>query len=313
MERLEELSEKIFSNGINFLRDLKWNCSIKDFRNFLILELKKETEICIYFPPCISLNNCLGFYSPCEDDKLCIKNGDIIKVEYGIRNLDGKNKFLFGKTFIADNINSDSSSSSSSNLPIYFLENLYKKIKKEEFSCTDDLRMFIESECAENKFVPIQNCLSFQQETDDYTSSYFYLNYKKEYDSNDYLIGLENLNFDINSGDIFDINLTILPEKDNQKFQTYSKPTQLFKIDEFNRINLKLKSSRMIYNLAKKTYGDDVFCFNDLSLNNSNLSKAQAKIGLADCVKKEVFEEFPILFIKGDDPVYYRKFSFKFR
>ena len=37
----------------------------------------------IAFPTCLSVNNCVGHYSPLSDDTLTLKEGDMVKIDMG--------------------------------------------------------------------------------------------------------------------------------------------------------------------------------------------------------------------------------------
>lgn len=42
----------------------------------------------VAFPTCISINNCVGHFSPLKDDTTVLKDGDIVKMYVGIQILD---------------------------------------------------------------------------------------------------------------------------------------------------------------------------------------------------------------------------------
>lgn len=303
---LEKIAEDIFRDAINYISKNK--CTIGELRRYVGDKIRSR-GLRLSFPVCISIGNCIGFN--CEDSEKIIQEDDLCKIEFGLTNIQTSENFYFGKTRSSSGI-------------VNALEDIYKSILKEKdsFECTDDLRLFIEGKCAEADLVPIKNCISFQQD-DENGCGYFYLNYTPEYDTNDYLTNLENLNFDINRGDRFDINITVLEDdndnddniKYNHKIITNSGHVgNIFKIlPDINNShrNLKLKSSRMLYNLVKKQYLYDAFHFNSLDLNGSNLSILGAKMGLRECIEKDLFEEFPISWVK-DTPVYFRKFTITF-
>lgn len=305
---LEKIAEDIFRDAINYISKNK--CTISDLRRYVGDKIRSR-GLRLSFPVCISIGNCIGFN--CEDLERIIEEDDLCKIEFGLTNVQTSENFYFGKT-----------RGSGSSSVVDALEDIYKCILKESkngaFECTDDLRLFIEGKCAEADLVPIKNCISFQQDNES-GCGYFYLNYLPEYDNDDYLLNLENLNFDINGGDRFDINITVLEDNEdstikyNHKIVTNNGHTgSIFKIlPDINNShrNLKLKSSKMLYNLVKKQYLYDAFHFNSLDLNGSNLSILGAKMGLRECIEKDLFEEFPVSWVK-DTPVYFRKFTITF-
>jgi methionine aminopeptidase len=48
----------------------------------------KNLERGIAFPCCLSINEIAGHYSPCADDSVNLKNGDVVKIELGAH-IDG--------------------------------------------------------------------------------------------------------------------------------------------------------------------------------------------------------------------------------
>jgi hypothetical protein len=314
MEISQNIYEKVKKEVLK--RTLTKETVTTGFVHKLIYDEIKKNNLGVYFPVSISLNNCVGYNTSTDSE---IKLGDIVKVEFGVctgsagKPVDSVN-YLFGKTFVAGKEDDHY---------IKFLESLYIKVKEwfemdsgdtvDSDNCTDSLRQLIESECAEARCTPVKNCLSMQQETsiDEYAPNYFYLNYTKEYDKNDYLICMENLNFDIERGDIYDINITIVPESDGALKYTYG-DTTIFQLNQSVKTSLSLRSSRILYSTVKKEYNDRPFDFNRL-----NLSIPTAKAGLRECIKRDLFEEYPVMYVntKGESngqviPVYHLKATF---
>lgn len=335
MEKLRIISEHIYekvkkevskglTNGVNEVLNgvhevPKETINVASIQKLVYDEIKNH-NLGVYFPLSISVNNCVGYNTSTNYD---IQLGDIVKVEFGVssvNSLNEVNSVMFGKTFVAGKEDDQY---------VKFLDELYIKVKAwfrkvdkndSHFYCTDSLRQLIESECAEARCFPVKNCLSMQQEgqsEDEYAPNYFYLNYTKEYDKMDYLIGMENLNFDVEKGDIYDINITIVPDgvhdgvpNGNPKY-IYG-DTTIFQLNQYKKTSLTLKAARILYNTVKKEYNDRPFDFNRLDLSNINLSniKSTVKAGLRECVKKGLFEEYPVMYIKDNIPVYHLKATF---
>ena len=269
-------------------RNIKKLC---EYGNNLILQelsqiYKKEKNKNIGFPVNISLNNCLGNYI--ED--VIIDENDIIKIELGV-NISGCIS-IFAETFsIIPNIN----------LKKYtkFLDkiqnSLLKMIKDKETG--DEIRIFIESKCTEINVFPVENCISYQSDIDylkTHDSKYFIMNYKKYYDNNEYLI-LENINYEFEENDVYNINLTIIPDNDDD----HQEDTVIYNTDEKsyiytltdNTYGLKLKTSRDFYNEIKKNH-----YFNPFEIQKYKYKNFSS--GIKECEKNNLLNVFPVKYTK---------------
>jgi hypothetical protein len=194
----------------------------------------------------------------------------------------------------------------------------------EERFTTDDIRQLIESELAEHNLFPMKNCISMQSgptwTSQDTNSNYFYLNYKKEYDQNDYLIPFENLNFDIEHGDTYNVCI-VFGTTENCKFNPQF-GSGIYKINRWQTTrNLKTKAAKQLANFVLKNYFLEAFdfkklntstegdgnrpCSGDLRSTGTELSN---KLGLKECLSAGIFEEVPFY----DDHVYCAKFTVTF-
>lgn len=172
---------------------------------------------------------------------------------------------------------------------------------------TDDLRILIEQECYKNNFVPLINTVSYSQ-----NDSWFVLNYKKKYDNDDFLIGEENLCFDFQKDDIWNINVEVVClddldlsdltendlniKNDQSNFYNFS--------DDF--VNLKFNSSKVFLNKFKKENQIEIdkkkinCVFN---LNRNKLISGE-KIGMKECLEKQVLINIPKKYLKENIPVF---------
>ena len=296
VERLKKYIFKKFSDGKKI-----WVSDLIRYTQDLI----REKNYQIYFPVCISLDNCVGYFTPSKlEDDLIIKQDSIIKLEVGVSSKGQCH--LIGETFfLNDKYNR--------------IEKCFREIKERvkkikavtnEDLTTDDVRLFIEGHLAEYDLVPLQNCISFQQmDESSFDSNYFYLNYRKEYDSNDYLIPLQNLNFDILQGDTYDINITVSSESETPvKFIIES--GNIFKVnDPIIAKNLKTKSARQLASLVKSKIAFD---FEDLDFQKVGLTKLSSRLGLKECVSSGFLEEYRTHYTKDKSPIFHLKFSVTF-
>lgn len=251
----------------------------------------------VAFPVSISLNDCVGnyIYEPDNDNYNCITKGDVVKIELGV-DIAGCITIL-GETIVYDN-------GDTHNDKIQLLEELKGDITSLVFpsQTNDELRIHIESKCTEINCFPTQNCTSFQQidghlESDD--SKYMILNYRKKYDINEYLLSMENLCFEFEVGEVYNINLTVTEESD----VTYKTPhdPHIYRFNE-NYYNLKLKSAKTFLSQVKSIHGNNAFF-----IQNYNATPSE-RLGFKECFKNMILTDYPVIYTRST-PVFHKKFT----
>jgi len=259
---------------------------------------KKESNKGIAYPTSISLNNCIGnfVYEP-KSSYNTIKVNDVVKIELGV-NIGGCIATL-GKTV---NYNNEPDSEI-----VTFLESLEKKIVKELKSgnLNDDVRILVESECADKGYFLIENCTSYQQlnghpKTEE--SKYIVFNHQKYYDDEDNLVVETNDCFDFEENEVYTINIVI--GKDLGSNVKYIEPhsSHIARMNEYF-YNLKLKSSREFYSKVKFSHGNNAFY-----LDNYN-QEYTSRIGIKECSDIGILDMYPVQYIKGNMPLYHKKFT----
>lgn len=264
---------------------------------------KNKNKLGVAYPTSISLNNCVGNYLYSEGD--VIKNGDIVKIEIGV-NIYGCIVNL-GETIIYNGCDE----------PNKYLElldilknDIINIIKHGENN--DEMRIHIESKCLDYNCFPVENCISYQHldnqcKTEE--SKYMILNYTDiDNDNyNDNINCLENICFEFNEGEVYTINLKIIPNNMNNADETKHK---YYKLDEphiyrFNDYyyDFKLRSSREFSSAMKKKY--DTNAFNFLQYKNNKTYR----LGIKECLKRELLESYPILYSRDKLPIYHKIFT----
>ena len=250
----------------------------------LALIYKKETNKFIAYPVCISLNNCIGN----KNENIIILEDDLIKIELGISISDCVN--IIAETFRI----------TKEELSINFLNEIEKDIldliKVEEIN--DTIKIHIESKCTDNDFFPIENCISYQlngnREDILEDSKTIILNYTKKFDLDDNLISEQNICYEFEEGDVFIINLSIIPSVEEiEKIYYKEIPSSFCHLNDFI-YSLKLKHSRAFYNEIKTNYQFNTF-------DISKYTTPQNKIGITECIKSGLLEKLPL------KHVYYNK------
>lgn len=269
---------------------------IVDIGNEKILEqlskIYKKDNKYIGFPVSISLNNCVGnyVYDYEDESKNMIQENDVIKIELGV-NIGGCISIL-GETFSINDIKWLKKANN-------FLIKLQKRILKlvENGYTADDLKIFIENECILVNMFPVENSVSYQSEKNHLKtidSKYIVLNCVKHYDNNDNLISPEFINYEFETDDVYNINLSIIPinpENDNKIIVKKQEKSHLYTLND-NTYQLKMKSSRLLYNLIKIDNSFNPFEINKYDKNSKN------KIGITECIRNNILEPLPIIYIK---------------
>jgi methionine aminopeptidase len=311
----KELQQRILSGEC----DVKSLCEYGDER---IIEecqniYKKEENKGIAFPTSISLNNCVGNYiydSNQEYNK--IKNGDVIKIELGIQ-ISGCIAIL-GETICERDANEREANEREANerdASASEILTFLNKLKKDIVSAIRvgetnyEIKYLIQSKCTEMGYFPVENTTSYQSsdshiKTQD--SKYIILNYQKYYDD-DGNVANEDLCFEFEEGEIYNINLAIVKNNDENDDETSHEivsddTSHIMRLNDYF-YNLKLKNSREFYSTVKQNHGFNAFKSSDYNTN------VRHRIGIKECIDNCILDTFDIRYIKDKSPVYHKKFT----
>jgi methionine aminopeptidase len=265
---------------------------------------KKEKTKKIAFPTSISLNNCLGNYiydyQNENSEYNTIKNSDVIKIELGVC-IGGCISVLCETFTIDDNPKITEITEFLNKME----KDLVKRIKHEETA--DELRIYFESKCTDNDVFPVENCISYQQsdgllKSDEH--KYMIFNYRKYYDMNDYLITPENINYEFEEHDVYTINLSVIPESDQEEPIKYKNKgdSHIYRINDYV-YSLKLKSSRTFYNNAKAKNANYAFEIAPY------LHDVKNRMGIKECLDNGILDKYPITYVQPNLPVITKKFT----
>lgn len=286
----KEIVEKI-KNGE---RNVKHLC---EYGNMMILQKCGKNDS-VAIPVCISLNNCIGYYV--YEEKLekynTISDNDVIKIEFGV-NCGGKIVIL-GETLV---IESDETHSEFLKLLEDITQEVVKLVKHGETN--DEIRMMVESKCTELGCFPVENCIGYQQidgKMKTQESKYIVFNHRKYWDDNDNLAVEENLCFELEEGEVYNINLTIVPDREHVYKEKHKSHICMFN-DYF--VSLRTRSGKTYLAQVKKKYKNDAFVVSDTT------NTALEKFGFRECYEKGLLEEFPVLYVKDGSNVYHKKFT----
>lgn len=264
----------------------------------------------VAFTTSISLNDCVGNYIYQENNDLynIIKPGDVIKIQLGV-NIGGCIAVL-GETIVYKSQDEEKNKEYKRYLDL--LDNLGKTIPKIMIpgNVNDDLKMIIESKCTESGCFPVENTTSYQHlegqlHTDD--SKYIITNYQKYYDEDDNLTGPQNLCFEFEPGEVYTINLVIIPnnyEKDDETTHDYKEKhdPHIYRFND-SYYNLKLRMSREFCSLVKGKYDTNAFNCTPFKTNG------RSRTGIKECLENYILETYPILYSKERLPIFHKKFT----
>lgn len=243
----------------------------------------------VAYPISISLNNKIDHYTY-DHENPNIKKNDIVKIKLGV-DIDGCIA-MYSNTFIYNNENMENSY-------ITFLNNLKDKILKQMYvgNTNDELRIYIETKCTKAKCFPITNNKSYQHLNNQIYNNdgkYMILNYKKLYDRNEYIIQ-KNDCFDFEENEIYTINISIVPDDDNNDYKIKIDDSQsLYRLNDIYH-GFKLKTSRVFHSLITKNHNFNVFNISEY-LNDTKL-----RLGIKECVNNKILERLPASFIDDNN------------
>lgn len=251
----------------------------------LVFKKSKKTKG-IACPVSITTNNTVLYYTydySKENPLNFIKETDVVKINLGIVINDCIANLCETFTIIENK---------KINKIIKRLDKMVDQIEEtiKPGEINDEIRILIESKCTEKGIFPIENCISFQHEPKYDESKYLILNYKKRYDFDDNLIGLQNLCFEYEKDEVYTIQLSVVQIDENSDEPIIYKKLDNSHLYRFNdtHYSLKLKSSREFLNECKskhKTYLFDIQEYDKIVKN---------KFGINECLKNCILEQFPI-------------------
>ena len=305
---MNALKQKINAGEDNVADLSKWGNEF--IQNELSKVYKKEKHKGVGYPVSISLNNCVGHYIYEHDNDQAryntINKSDIIKIELGVN--IGEAISMLGESFtrVSDN-EEESTDDTFHQKHIDFLDRIAPKIAKmmNTTATNDDIRMFIESECTNNGCFPVENCTSYQMFpghllTEE--SKYIIANHQQYYDEDDLPVTPENICMDLCKGEVYTINLTIVPEADNEIKYVQPHNPHIYRFND-NFYNLRLKSSREFCSKVKGKHFNNAFWIGEYS------DSPKMRMGLKETMDCGILDGFEVYYTKYYNPVYHKKFN----
>jgi methionine aminopeptidase len=240
----------------------------------------------VFIPISINLNDCISFYvdelvnQEIRKEYSVVRVGDVVKIEMGVV-IEGC-ILHFGETFIASGgkerreWNTETDTNKNANI-LKKLNDIPKRLCKKVYPelddsndirlVNDDISNFVTSECTKFDCYPVTNTISYKGTIDSYENQdeKIILGFKPKYDETDEWIILDNPCYDIQNGDVFNLNITIVPEretnyvhngkvyKQNEHIYTEPHPPHLYRFTG-ETLKFNLKSVREFINAVKTKY-----------------------------------------------------------
>lgn len=267
---------------------------------------KNNVYKCIAVPVCISIDNYI------ENNRVGeIKSDSVIKIDLGV--VIDQCTSILGETF---------SLSCDYDKQLKFLDTLQTNLVKvinefranyhddpdddENILTNDELRIVIESKCTENDVFPVENCKSYQVDSEDPVN--MILNYKKVYDKDDILI-TENDCFELETDQVYLFNLSITDtDTDTEEYKIKGvEGSRLVNVNE-NCKALRLPSSKTFYKMAKHKYKNNIFDVQDY-IYIEGKEDVKNKLAILNCIRSGALVEYPVTYLHPTESnVFSKKF-----
>jgi len=248
----------------------------------------KKVEKGSAFPTCISVNSCVGHYSPLvSEDKVVLEDGDVVKIDLGVH-VDGYIATLahtvLCSTGPATGRKADVIQAA------YQASELAQRMYKE--GCTNNEITDMITKVAESfKCAPVEGVLSHQMK-------------KHVIDANKVIINKPSTEqqvakAEIEKNDVFAMDIVM--STGEGKPRPSELRTTVFKRNISEKYSLKMKASRSFFSEVNQRFPTMPFTLRAGDERNW-------RMGVVECVKHNLFTEYPVLFDK--DGTFVAQFKF---
>lgn len=240
------------------------------------------------FPTCVSVNNIVGHFSPLADSTAAVKSGDVVKIDLGVH-FDG---FL---SMVAHTIvvpgKAASSQAADTILAAYNASQLAARLLKAGGSNTA-ITKAIGEVCTDFKVNPVIGVLSHVLEQHLIDGEKVIAN-KEDVEHKATAITFE-------TNEVYAIDIVVSSGEGKPK--TSEERTTVHKRDPGHKVSLKVQAARSM--MAEVMQKSPNFPFTLRALDQKN-----ARLGIAECVRAECMEQYPVLTEKAGDIVAQFKFT----
>eukprot|EP00029_Vermamoeba_vermiformis_P014613 TRINITY_DN9723_c0_g1_i1.p1 TRINITY_DN9723_c0_g1~~TRINITY_DN9723_c0_g1_i1.p1 ORF type:complete len:393 (-),score=148.12 TRINITY_DN9723_c0_g1_i1:85-1263(-) len=237
----------------------------------------------IAFPTCVSVNNCVGHYSPYDNDTLVIKTGDVVKVDLGVH-IDG---FISqcAHTVVAGQTPENVLTGRPADVicAAYFaLESALRLIRPGKTN--QDVSAIIQKVAEVFNCKPVEGVLSHQMKRYIIDANKVILN-KPDLENQ-----VDTVNFEEN--EVY--GLDIVMSTGEGKAREGEARTTVYKRAIDQTYGLKMKSSRALLSEANKRFATLPFTLRAFDAKT-------ARPGITELVKHDMVHAYPVLFEKAGE------------
>lgn len=260
----------------------------------------------IAHPTCISLNNVAGNYISNNNDEV-IKEGDLVKIELGVH-IDGYPAFVAYTVYVENPFEKISDNKSNVLKAVIEASREIYDVFRPDKTNFDVIKILEKYAKKYNCSLPICNDrgiipgdISFQ------ISRYVDNGYNNDEDEfiHSLILARENPNYGFTlretffeENEVYAMDILMTTGSGRLSIKDINETT-IYKRNHNNREQLKLKSSRTVLNL----FNNDVFP------KNIKLTDPKIKMGLKECIEKDLIESYPVVYEKDNEFIARIKFT----
>jgi len=244
---------------------------------------KGKLEKGLAFPTCVSLNNCLGHYSPLSGDTLTVQEGDVVKVDLGAH-IDGYIS-VAAHTVIATSNPSVPLTGKKADLicAAHFAHEIALRLIKPGQKNTD-VTEAIKKVAGQFQIEPMEGVLSHQMK-------------RFVIDGNKVIINKQTVDqkvdeFEFENYEVYAIDI-VMSTGEGKSRETESRTTVFKRAVDQNYL-LKLKAARYLYNEVNKQ-------FPTLPFTLRAFDEKQARLGIGELVSHGLVSPYPVLYEKNGE------------
>jgi curved DNA binding protein len=249
----------------------------------------KKIEKGVAFPTCISVNNCVGHYSPLlSEDKTVLADGDMIKIDLGVH-VDGYVAVVAHTALLGDD--KVDGRKADVVMAAWNAAEVAQRMLKDGATNTE-ITKAIAKVAEAYKCNPVEGVLSHQMK-------------KHVIDANKTIINKSTTDQQvpdatIDKNDVFAIDVVMSTGEGKPK--AHDDRTTVFKRNVEAKYSLKMKASRQFFSEVNTRFPTMPF----------TLRAGDEKVwrmGVVECVKHDLFIEYPVLYEKPEEFVAQYKFT----
>jgi len=252
----------------------------------------KKIEKGSAFPTCISVNNCVGHYSPLtSEDDVVIADGDLVKIDLGVH-IDGYIAVLAHSVVVGSTADAPAEGRKADVMMAAWTASELAQRMFKDGATNQEITDMIAKVAEAYKCSPVEGVLSHQMK-------------KHVIDANKVIINKANNDQQVKDATLekndvfgFDIVMTTGDGKPKQS----ERRTTVFKRDLEEKYSLKMKASRAFFSEVNQRFPTLPFTLRAGDERNW-------RMGVVECVKHGLFIEYPVLYEKLGEFVAQAKFT----